>query len=351
MTCLIFRHLPLSRSKAALAVVCRQWARCLRVSDSYLEAIGYRNGRLALQQSLQQHGPVNLDDLHFATVQAEIECTRVIFSRAFANLTSLTLKFQSHDQCIALPTVTADVFPHLEFLSIDNKGDKNSTDQALEWDLRAMPALQQVPCDSLNSSLEWDLGKLPNLKRIHCGSTRVPNLQVPEGCAVDLALQLFMQQAACMPDTSTGLSPWRCAERLHLDRLWVGSSVLGEHPGRNQRLELLGSMLNVKQLSLAVHFGDVLAASGGKLIFPENVCFERCDIHAMIHGRHAPENCIGLCEKSIDLPEGWRISLVACGRPNPPSSTIRGHWKGLDCRYYDPSEQTYAHLQLLKIEE
>ncbi len=347
---MILRHLPLSRSKAGLALVSSQLQRCLGATDSYKEAIGYRNGKIALRQTLDasRPGSMNLDDLHRSTVQAEVHCTGLICSRALSNLVKLTLVFSSHDECLKFPQATAEMFPQLEELRIDNKGDMNSTDHALEWDLRAMPALQQVACDSLNNTFEWDLHQLPKLQKVACGSTRMPNIHLPQSCKLDLELQLFMQQCTFDADHSSGLRPRSCIDSLHLDRLWVGASVIGEHAGRDQRLSLLGSMLDVKHLSLAVHFGDVLAQAGGKLIFPENVGFESCDIHAMLHGKHAVENCIGLCEKSLQPPDGWVVRQVACGTPDAPSSSISGQWKGLDFRYYDPSEQTYVHLQLDK---
>jgi len=127
--------------------------------------------------------------------------------------------------------------------------------------------------------------------------------------------------------------------------------VIGEHPGRDQRLSLLAAMLDVKHLSLAVHFGDVLAQSGGRLIFPDRAHFQTCDIYAMLHGQHDAGSCISLCEKSLQLPEGWGVKQVACGSPDAPSDSVRGQWKGLDFRYYDPSEQTYLHLQLHHLDE
>ncbi len=110
-------------------------------------------------------------------------------------------------------------------------------------------------------------------------------------------------------------------------------------------------MLDVKHLSLAVHFGDVLAQSSGKLIFPDRAQFQTCDIYAMLHGKHDAGSCMSLCEKSLQLPEGWGVRQVACGSPNAPNDSVRGQWKGLDFRYYDPSEQTYVHLQLHHLDE
>lgn len=348
--CKILRHLPLTRSKAALSLVCVQWARCLAITDSYREAIGYVNGNIALRQTLSQ-ACVTLDDLHRNTVDAQVHCARMIYSLPLPKLVKLTLNLKSHDQCIKFPPATADMLPHLEELHINNKGDMNSTDHALEWDLRSMPVLKQVPCDSLNEAFEWDLRQLPKLQRVCCGSTRMPQLQLPSSCRADVELQLFMQQSTFEPDCSGGLQPRGCVGSLHLDRLWVGASVIGEHPGRDQRLSLLGSILDVKHLSLAVHFGDVLAQSGGKLIFPELVVFESCDVYAMIHGKHSAGNCIGLCERSLELPVGWEVRIIACGTPDAPSSAVRGQWKGLDFRYYDPSEQTHAHMQLKRVVE
>lgn len=226
--CMILRHLPLSRQKAALAIVCAQLARCLAMKDSYPEAIGYRNGNVALRQDLRglRPGLVNLDDLHRNTVQAEVHCTGVTYSKALPNLFKLTIVLKSHDECVKLPAATADMFPQLEELHVDNKGDLNSTDHALEWDLRAMPYLQQVACDSLNNSLEWDLHQLPKIQRVFCGSTRVPKMRLPSRCKADLELQLFMQQAACDPETSLELQPWSCINSLHLDRLATHSSLL-----------------------------------------------------------------------------------------------------------------------------
>jgi len=226
--CMILRHLPLSRQKAALAIVCAQLARCLAMKDSYPEAIGYRNGIVALRQDLRglRPGLVNLDDLHRNTVQAEVHCTGVTYSKALPNLFKLTIVLKSHDECVKLPAATADMFPQLEELHVDNKGDVNSTDHALEWDLRAMPYLQQVACDSLNNSLEWDLHQLPKIQRVFCGSTRVPKMRLPSRCKADLELQLFMQQAACDPETSLELQPWSCINSLHLDRLATHSSLL-----------------------------------------------------------------------------------------------------------------------------
>ena len=377
--CMILRHSPLSRQKAGLALVGRQWARCLAMADSYKEAIGYVNGKVALRQSLRgvRPGIVSLDDLHPNTVEAEVHCTSVAFTSPLSSLVKLVLTFNSHDEYVKLPAATAEMFPQLEELHLDNKGDLHSTDHALEWDLRTMPALKQVACDSLNNTFEWDLHQLPKLQRVFCGSTRMPRLHLPSDCKADLELQLFMQQAAFDPESSSGLEPWSCIRSLHLDRcapplhtlfihvlqnhrwnvsvdemlcrLWVGPSVIGEHSRRDQRLSLLGSMLEVKHLSVAVHFGDVLAQDSGKLIFPSEACFDSCDIYAMLHGRHAAGNCIGLCEKSLQLPEGWAVRQLACGTPDAPSSAVKGQWKGLDFRYYDPSEQTYVQLHLFKL--
>ena len=226
--CVILRHLPLSRQKAALAVVSAQLSRCLAMKDSYSEEIGYRNGKVALRQDLRglRPGLVNLDDLHRNTVQAEVHCTGVTYSKALPNLFKLTIVVHSHDECVRLPTATSDLFPQLEELHVDNTGDFNSTDHALEWDLRAMPSLKQVACDSLNNSLEWDLHQLPKLQRVFCGSTRLPKMRLPSRCKADLELQLFMQQTACDPETSLELQPWSCIDYLHLDRLAMHSSLL-----------------------------------------------------------------------------------------------------------------------------
>ena len=343
--CVILRLLPLSRPKAAVALVNKQWARCLDMTDSYQESIGRRHGKLALRQTL--HGCVSLDDdLHPSTVRAEVQCTRLAYTRCFPNLLNLTIVLNSHDVCVKFPAASATSFPQLEELHIDNKGDVNSTDHALEWDLRSMPTLRQVACDSLNETFEWDLRQLPNLQRVSCGSTRMPRLQLPWQCKANLELQLFMRHEAFHPEHPFGVQPWACIDSLHLDRLWVGASVIGEHTGMNQRLCLLGSFLAVKHLSLSVHFGDVLSANGGKLIFPSHVQFESCDIYALVHGKHDVENCIGLCERSVELPQGWIIRSICCCVPDVASTGIRGQWKGLDFRYYEPSEQTYLHLQL-----
>lgn len=345
--CKILRLLPLSRPKAAVAMVNKQWARCLDMTDSYQESIGRRHGQLALRQSLQfRHGCGSLDDLHPRTVQAEVQCTRLQYTRCFPNLVSLTVVLISHDVCVKFPPASAHAFPQLKELHIDNKGDLDSTDCALEWDLRAMPALKQVACDSLNEAFEWDLHQLPNLQQLSCWSTRMPMIQLPQQCKANLELQLFMHHEAFDSDSPSEVQPWACVESLHLDRLWVGASVIGEHAGMNQRLSLLGSFLAVKHLSLAVHFGDALSSNGGKLIFPSNVQFETCDIYALVHGKHAVENCIGLCERSVELPEGWTVQSICCCTPDAASAAVRGHWKGLDSRYYEPSEQTYLHLQL-----
>ena len=351
--CKILRHLPLSRSKSALSMVCSQWARCLKITDSYKEAVGYIDGRIALRQTLgkNRERAVDLGDLHPSTVEATVHVSNCLrYNRNFENLKSLTLTLYSHDECIKFAPVPADMLPCLEELFIDNTGDLHSTDHALEWDLRALPALQQVACDSLNETFEWDLRQLPRLKRVFCRSTRIPIVQLPSACKVTLELQLFMQYLQNFDaELPVELQPWSCVQSLHLDRLWVGASVMGEHPGRNQRLSLLGKRLNVEHCSLAVHFGDVLAQHGGKLIFPEAVYFESCDMYVMLHGTHAVGNCIGLCEKSITLPKGWGMRQVAFGTPEAPSNSIRGLWKGLDFRYYEPSEQTYMQLQLYKI--
>ena len=198
------------------------------MQDSYSEAIGYRNGKVALRQDLRglRPGLVNLDDLHRNTVQAEVHCTGVTYSKALPNLFKLTIVVHSHDECVRLPTATSDLFPQLEELHVDNTGDFNSTDHALEWDLRAMPSLKQVACDSLNNSLEWDLHQLPKLQRVFCGSTRLPKMRLPSRCKADLELQLFMQQTACDPQTSLELQPWSCIDYLHLDRLAMHSSLL-----------------------------------------------------------------------------------------------------------------------------
>ena len=320
------------------------------MTDSYQESIGCRHGKLALRQTLQtRHGCVSLDDLHPSTVRAEVQCTRLAYTRRFPNLEQLTIVLNSHDVCVKFPPASATSFPQLEELHIDNKGDLNSTDHALEWDLRSMPALQQVACDSLNEAFEWDLHQLPNLHRISCGSTRMPKLQLPRQCKANLELQLFMRHEAFDPESPFGLQPWACVDSLHLDRLWVGASVIGEHTGMNQRLSLLGSFLAVKHLSLAVHFGDALSANGGKLIFPSNVKFESCDIYALVHGKHDVENCVCLCERSVELREGWAIRRICCCTPDAASAVIMGQWKGLDFRYYEPSEQTYLHLQLRQV--
>lgn len=348
--CMVLRLLPLGRPKAAVALVNRQWARCLDMTDSYQESIGYRHGKLALRQTLQsRHGCVSLDDLHPSTVRAEVQCTRLAYTRCFSNLSSLIIVLSSHDVCVKFPPASATSFPQLEELHIDNKGDLNSTDHALEWDLRSMPTLTQVACDSLNEAFEWDLHQLPNLQRVSCGSTRMPRLQLPRQCKANLELQLFMQHELFYPECPFAVQPWASVDSLHLDRLWVGASVVGEHTGMNQRLSLLGSFLAVKHLSLAVHFGDALTANGGKLVFPNNVQFESCDIYALVHGKHDVANCVGLCERSVELPEGWTIRSIRCCTPDPASASIRGQWKGLDVRYYEPSEQTYLHLKLQQI--
>ena len=349
MLCKILRLLPLSRSKAAVALVNKQWARCLDTTDSYQESIGRRHGQLALRQTLQTRQGVSLDDLHPSTVRAEVQCTRLAYTRCFPNLMQLTIVLNSHDVCVKFPAASATSFPQLEELHIDNKGDLNSTDHALEWDLRSMPTLRQVACDSLNETFEWDLHQLPNLQRVSCGSTRMPKLQLPRQCRANLELQLFMRHEAFDSESPVGVQPWACVDSLHLDRLWVGASVIGEHTGMNQRLCLLGSFLAVKHLSLAIHFGDILSANGGKLVFPSHVQFESCDIYALVHGRHDVENCIGLCERSVELPEGWTIRSICCCKPDAASTAIRGQWKGLDFRYYEPSGQTYVHLQLQQI--
>ena len=209
-----------------------------------------------------------------------------------------------------------------------------------------MPTLKQVACDSLNEAFEWDLHQLPKLQQVSCGATRMPRLQLPQQCKANLELQLFMRHQAFPPDSPCGVQPWACVESLHVDRLWVGASVIGEHTGMNQRLSLLGSILNVKHLSLSVHFGDAVSPNGGKLIFPGHVHFDSCDIHALVHGRHHVEKCIGLCERSVELPEGWTMRSIGACTPDAASSATRSHWKGLDFRYYEPSEQTYLHLQL-----
>ena len=317
------------------------------MSDSYRESIGRRHGKLALRQILKtRHGFVNLDDLHPSTVRAEVQCTRLAYTRCFPNLVSLDILLNSHDVCVKFPAASATSFPQLEELHIDNKGDLNSTDHALEWDLRSMPTLRQVACDSLNEAFEWDLHRLPSLQQVSCGSTRMPRLQLPRRCKVSLELQLFMRHEAFDPESPCGVQPWAGVNSLHLDRLWVGASVIEEHTGMNQRLSLLGSLLAVEHLSLAVHFGDALSANGGKLIFPSNVQFKTCDIYALVHGKHDVENCIGLCERSVELPEGWTIRSICCGTPDAASAAIRGQWKGLDFRYYEPSEQTHLHFQL-----
>lgn len=347
MLSLIFRLLPLSRSKAAVALVSKQWFRCLDRTDSYEECIGRRHGKLALRQTLKtRHGSVNLDDLHPSTVQVEVHCTRLAYTRCFPNLVNLKILLNSHDVCVKFPAASATSFPQLEELHIDSKGDHNSTDHALEWDLRSMPSLRQVACDSLNEALEWDLHQLPKLQQVSCGATRMPRLRLPAHCKATLELQLFMRHEAVAPESPCGVQPWTCVESLHLDRLWVGASVIGEHVGMNQRLSLLGSILSVKHLSLAVHFGDALSPNGGKLIFPSNVHFESCDIYALVHGKHDTGNCIGLCERCVELPDGWTMRSIGCCTPDAASADIRGHWKGLDFRYYEPSEQTYLHLQL-----
>ena len=218
--CMILRQLPLSRQKAGLALVCTQWARCLAMADSYREAIGYVNGKVALRQTLRgvRPGVVSLDELHRNTVEAEVYCTGVTFINPLLSLVKLVLTLNSHDEYIKLPAATAEIFPQLEELHLDNKGDLNSTDHALEWDLRSMPALKQVACDSLNNTFEWDLHQLPKLQRVFCGSTRMPRLHLPLDCNADLELQLFMQQAALDLENSSGLKPWSCIRSLHLDR-------------------------------------------------------------------------------------------------------------------------------------
>lgn len=292
------------------------------------------------------HGSVNLDDLHPNTVQAEVQCTRLAYTRCFPNLVNLTILLNSHDVCVKFPPASATSFPQLEELQIDSKGDPNSTDHSLEWDLRSMPTLKQVACDSLNAAFEWDLHQLPKLQQVSCGATRMPWLQLPQQCKASLELQLFMRHQAFLPNSPCGVQPWACVESLHLDRLWVGASVIGEHTGMNQRLSLLGCLLDVKYLSLAVHFGDALSPNGGKLIFPGHVHFETCNIYALLHGKHDVGNCIRLCERSVELPEGWTMRCIESCNPDAASAATRGHWKGLDFRYYEPSEQTYLHLQL-----
>lgn len=346
---MILRLLPLSRPKAAVALVNKQWSRCLERTDSYQESVGRRHGKVALRQTLRAgtvHGSVNLDDLHPSTVQAEVQCTRLTYTRCFPNLKNLTILLNSHDECVKFSPASATSFPQLEELRIDSKGDPNSTDHALEWDLRCMPTLKQVACDSLNEAFEWDLHQLPKLQQISCGATRMPRLQLPQQCKASLELQLFMRHQAFHPNSPCGVQPWACVESLHLDRLWVGASVIGEHTGMNQRLSLLGCLLAVKHLSLAVHFGDALSPNGGKLIFPRHVHFKSCDVYALVHGKHDVANCIGLCERSVQLPEGWSMRSIGSCHPDAASAATRGHWKGLDFRYYEPSEQTYLHLQL-----
>ena len=330
-----------------MALVSKQWARCLQVKDSYAEAIGHARGKVALRQTLKaRRGSVSLDDLHPNTVKAEVQCTHLTYTRCCPSLLSLKIVLTSHDVDVKFAPASANLFPQLEELHVDNKGDLNSTDHALEWDLRSMPALKQVACDSLNETFEWDLHQLPKLQRVFCGSTRMPNLKLPQQCKVDLELQLFPRQAMCDTESPCGVQPWSCVKSLHLDRLWVGASVIGEHVGMNQRLSLLGSMLDVENLSLAVHFGDCLSANQGKLMLPESAGFETCDIHALVHGRHDPANCAALLERSVQLPEGWMARTASYQIPDAASAAIRGQWKGLDFRYYEPSEQTYLHLQL-----
>ena len=74
------------------------------MKDSYSEAIGYRNGKVALRQELRglRPGLVNLDELHRNTVHAEVHCTGVTYSQALPNLCKLTLVLNSHDECVLL---------------------------------------------------------------------------------------------------------------------------------------------------------------------------------------------------------------------------------------------------------
>ena len=295
---------------------------------------------------------VTLHDLHPNTVQAEVHCKLLLHTGCcLPNLSSLKIVLDSHDVGIEFAPAAAQTFPQLQELHIDNKGDLNSTDHALEWDLRSMPELKQVACDSLNQSFKWDLHQLQKLQTVFCGSTRMPKLQLPQQCEASLELQLFMRQETFDSDSPCGVEPWSCVKSLHLDRLWVGASVIGEHAGMNQRLSLLGNMLDVKHLSLAVHIGDPLAAGSGKLIFPDLATFESCDVHALVHshGRQDASNCVALCEKSVQLPQGWATSTVTVCTPDAATTAIKGQWRGLDFRYYEPSDQTYVHLQLHRV--